>query len=694
MSLWKSTRRWVGVLLSRRISLNFLSIFLLFFITVILLMDAVRHQLPRLFDVQRHLRHTDASGAWLDALGGQDGGGAPSGWGCSHRKGYVRHMNYFEDRRFNVHNSLTEQEGQVCKHPELDPCDPQIIQFDRSADKVNCSIEEDWVYVDNGTFRISGRARRKYGKIICEYAPLVRGLDDYSARHAEHVKPMLDGTPLLTDFFKVACISPSGKRYHSIHAGVAYNRTLHERGDKVPLPPQAMGYDVFMFGFDSVSRMSWYRNLPKTRDYFVRMLGGMELEGYNIVGDGTVQALLPILAGNHERELPTARRGEPGSVFVDGFPWIWNDFREAGYVTAWAEDMAHIGTFQLRLNGFKKQPTDHSMRTYFLLAEAMYKRFEPFCVGSTPRHKRFQAWFRDLYTMYGGKRKFMFGFHSEFSHENNSDLKAIDDDMVEFLKNLNDSGFLNRTILILMSDHGARFSAMRNTSQGKLEERMPYFGFRFPPSFTETYPEAVNNFQINRRRLTTPFDIHATFHDILKYTGPGKGDIRSRGISLFKEVPKERSCADADVEPHWCACLDWHDVSEHSDRRIPLSVINFINRLTSHLSEKCARLTVKDVKSIYQISPNSQVLKFKKSADLHGDVPDLSDSMTSEYEYFLVTLMTSPGDGLFEVTVKHSIPTDSYEVNERGLSRINRYGNAPRCIQKEFPNLRPYCYCI
>ena len=37
--------------------------------------------------------------------------------------------------------------------------------------------------------------------------------------------------------------------------------------------------------------------MPKTYKYFVDSMGGMVLEGYNIVGDGTPQALLPILTG-------------------------------------------------------------------------------------------------------------------------------------------------------------------------------------------------------------------------------------------------------------------------------------------------------------------------------------------------------------------------------------------------------------
>ena len=51
------------------------------------------------------------------------------------------------------------------------------------------------------------------------------------------------------------------------------------------------------------------------------------IQGYNIVGDGTPAALLPILTGQTEKELPEARRGHAGAETVDRFPWIWNKFK-------------------------------------------------------------------------------------------------------------------------------------------------------------------------------------------------------------------------------------------------------------------------------------------------------------------------------------------------------------------------------
>lgn len=584
----------------------------------------------------------------------------------------------------------------TCVFPKLDPCDPQILPFDQTVPKVNCSVETNWVYVKNGTFYIRADAIKRYGKILCEYAPIVRGRGDYTAVHAPHIKPMLNGSPLLTDFFKAACISQSGHRYFNIHLGVAFNYDLHKRSQTIPLPSKAMGgYDVFMFGFDSVSRMSWLRNLPKTREFFMRELGGIELEGHNIVGDGTVQALLPLLAGQTEQDLPTARRDAAESVEVDDFPWIWRDFQKAGYVTAWGEDLSYIGTFQLRLKGFKEQPVDHSMRTYFLSAEPMYHRFLNGCTGSEPRHIRFFNYFRDMYHMYGEKRKFMFGFHSENSHSDNSRLKALDDDFADFLKDLKNSGYLNHTILILMADHGARFSAIRQTQQGKLEERLPYFSFYFPPGFKAQYPNEFDQLHRNKKRLTTMFDIHETFHDLLDNNPYRPSRTKGRGISLFKPIPKTRTCSQAGIEPHWCACLNWADASHDEVLKAStgMAVVDHLNSLTSIASDRCEKLSLSRVDTLAKLVPRKDILMFKQSADAHGDIPDLSDNMKLHFEYLQVSLETHPGGGRFETTLKHSLDTGDFSVQSNGISRTNVYGNASACVSDSLPSLRPYCYC-
>lgn len=246
-----------------------------------------------------------------------------------------------------------------CIRPKINPYNPEIMKFVSKEKQIKCNPNENWVYVDQGLVRFSNRASAKYGPFTCGMTLLLRD-DDFQVKDGSRVFPINDGMPLISDFFKIDCRSQKdGIIYSNIHSGIAYDSTLQARPIFNKLSKNALGYNVFVLGFDSVSRMSWMRMLPKTYEYIVKELGAIILKGYNIVGDGTPQALLPILTGLKETELPEARRGFKNANYVDSFPWIWKKFKQNGYVTQWAEDMQSIGTFQLRMLGFKEQPVDH-----------------------------------------------------------------------------------------------------------------------------------------------------------------------------------------------------------------------------------------------------------------------------------------------------------------------------------------------
>ncbi len=53
-------------------------------------------------------------------------------------------------------------------------------------------------------------------------------------------------------------------------------------------------------------------------------LQGVPMHGYNIVGDGTPQAFLPILTGRAEVEMALTRRRFAHAKYVNVYPWIWN----------------------------------------------------------------------------------------------------------------------------------------------------------------------------------------------------------------------------------------------------------------------------------------------------------------------------------------------------------------------------------
>lgn len=455
-----------------------------------------------------------------------------------------------------------------------------------------------------------------------------------------------------------------------------------------------------MMGFDSLSRNAFIRKLPKAYDYLANVLHADILKEYNIIGDGTPQALIPILTGYTELELPETRKRKFSSTFVNAYPMIWNKYQKAGYATAFNEDQPTIGTFSYRLNGFDAQPTDHYLRTYYQAIEGDLKNSKKLCIGSRPKHQVMLEYTKDFIEKYNHTNpSFIFSFHAELSHDSINLVGVADDDVTNWLKSLKATGDLNNTVLIMMSDHGNRFAEIRNTLQGKLEERLPFFSFLFPENFKRKFANQYRNFQVNRERLTTPFDIHETLEDLLhlQMHGVNKRPSLSRAISLFNPIPEHRTCADAFIEPHWCSCLSWKTLNDTTTsemvRRAAKAVMSTINQFTKDYRVICHELQVEEVKWAAKLIPQKSLLQFKSNKDTDGFLADLSATTKVTNDMYQVKILTSPSNAVYESSVLYDFAANEFRVKLSDISRINKYGDQARCIYKENPELRKFCYC-
>ncbi len=319
-----------------------------------------------------------------------------------------------------------------------------------------------------------------------------------------------------------------------------------------------------------------------------------------------------LISGRKEDELPEVRRGKPGSTYVDSYPLIWNKFEQKGYVTMYAEDQPDLGTFNLRLNGFEEMPTDHYMRPFWqAVAESnIYKKSEDYCIGPLPKHYYTLEYVRQFYRSYKNIPKFSFAFMGSYSHHDNNPAEYVDKDLVVFLEDLRLGGILDNTLVIVMGDHGARYSGVRNTTQGKLEERLPFMSLAFPKWFSEKYPRLMKNLRVNANRLATPFDLHATFKDLLDMKLTQKVvKVKDRGISLLKEIPINRTCASAGIDMHWCTCMKWKEINPTDSKvqKAVYHVLGYINSLTEKQRHMCHKLTLKSIVDSRVVYPNEKV---------------------------------------------------------------------------------------
>ncbi|XP_064625280.1 uncharacterized protein LOC135486430 [Lineus longissimus] len=585
---------------------------------------------------------------------------------------------FFQGQTERVHEVGQRDEKATCVvvKQELWPSNKYKLFRDYYHDipKTKCAEEENWVKIDHGVFRITQSAKAKYRNITCDLAPLIRGKDDFDYRKGLSVR-IKDGADVQHIGSEVNC-SSGGARYANYHLTVPPAERLLQRAEEFKLPEGALGMNVLMFGFDSVSRMAWQRKLPKSYAYMMKVLKCTVLENFNIVGDGTIAALLPMLTGKEENELPDVRRGHTNNT-LDDFPWIWNEYKKAGYVTQFTEDGR---TWQWRMNGLKNHPTDYTNLHFYRIMNDHYAEFKKFCLGSEYRHSVMFNWVSEFLRMFKHGRTFSFGIHAELSHDGIKYLNIADEEFKGWLKYLYSNGYLNNTVLILMADHGARFSQkLRETNEGKTEERNPFFSFRLPHWFKQRYPRAFKNLLVNSKRLITPFDIHETFRHILNFRNVPVGNISNRGISIFSEIPVSRTCATASIKPHYCNCLNWKTIATNSSavKAAGKAFIDFVNALMESKKDQCHMLEIDEIIRSVAYSRGKEYL----------------EKTHAEVMLYQLTIHTKPGGGHFEATITHSLKNNTFTVLEREISRTNMYGDAPSCIYYVFPRIAAYCVC-
>lgn len=198
-----------------------------------------------------------------------------------------------------------------------------------------------------------------------------------------------------------------------------------------------------------------------------------------------------------------------------------------------------------------------------------------------------------------------------------------------------------------------------------------------PQSFQKKHPEQMKNLRLNSRKLTTPFDIHETFKHLLNFDDykQDREKESSRGKSLFGYIPSNRSCNDAQIEAHWCSCLNWKNIdlfsniSNHKmvqnftmnqneakessqyksiddkilEKRLArysqlalllaFESIKFINSLIDdNLKIYCEKLNLFSIEKLSKLVINKNVLAFKQSKDIHGREALFESNFTDEPE--------------------------------------------------------------
>lgn len=399
-----------------------------------------------------------------------------------------------------------------------------------------------------------------------------------------------------------------------------------------------------------------------------------------------------MFTGKHLTDLPEARGWINGSKYLDQWPLIFREFQKNGFTTLLGDDDPRWGCFQFRLKGFREQPTDKYLLPFQFASKSdeMYDQ----------SHQYAFEYLKEFAKTYTTHKHFSFNSLGMLGHNYLDRIKLVDNDAHSLFRFFEDKKYRNNTAIFLFGDHGHRFSKLRQTIWGKLEERLPFMSMTFPPWFFKKYKEKTSLLKMNSHVLTSHFDIYQTLQHLL-YPDTYK---KSRGIgtSLFTNIAQlNRTCEEAGVPAHFCPCKEYRLVPINNYRVLKIcnkavSFINTILRDNAESKRKCSELKLKEIIRVRIIAPSEKMQKHDKTFDTKEcDHCGLKEDKTfrmkvTQYE---VVFSVEPSRGVYEATVEYLHDTRTIRVIP-DISRVNQYGSQPNCIAKKYPHLRKYCFCM
>lgn len=612
---------------------------------------------------------------------------------------------YYDNVEITYHNMKSHL---ACVLPEnLNPFDPGVMKFIWDVPSIKCADWPSLVYVDskgqlqkNKTVMLSFAS---YSDLSCTYQIVTRGKGDMEISMEPEVT-FTSGDFVPADFFYVVCKTPEGKViYSNMHHNINNRHILKEEKLKKTSDEQM---NVFIYGIDAVSRLHAERKLQKTMKYLKNDISAYIFEGYTKIGGNTFPNIAPLLTGKAVGELPNT------TGFLDEFPFMWKNFSKKGYATFHAEDWPEISTFNSNLKGFNEQPVHHYIRPMFLAFDSVsfYKNKLDqahmyladkgirlgsqggLCFGNKPKFKIIIDYYKQFIERYGDNLQFALSWNNELCHDYLNNLQLGDNDIFQFVRWLHTTGRLNNSVFIFLSDHGYLMNEIQNTFVGRFEARMPLLAVSIPPILKTKYPHIHSNLLKNTKRLITVYDIHETLKNILQADFTIKNlsytKLLPRGISLFHEIPKSRSCKDAHIPEHFCPCYSSQKVSvrDPTVQEIAIFITSRINDKFQH-HHKCQELKLKEVNGASVVDSN--LVKSRSRFTIRNLIygSDIDDRLRKRY---IITLTTIPGNAKFESTVEMA-KNGHMTILDDVITRTNMYKNQSACIKERL--LKPFCFC-
>uniref|UniRef100_A0A2R5L9S7 Uncharacterized protein n=1 Tax=Ornithodoros turicata TaxID=34597 RepID=A0A2R5L9S7_9ACAR len=583
----------------------------------------------------------------------------------------------------HIKKFIVETSG--CSIPDFDLFDISVKGFYKKVGQYPCPSKVSFIRMVNLTVPVADEAvlKKNFGyslkDINCTYFEIYRNesldVPDKKYFYDKEI-PFVFGSPLKSEYGYVGCKSKGNVFHEEFLLVPLLKKDVEEQCKRIEakLNSTLPRLNVLILGMDSVSRLNFNRHLPLSGKFVREVLKAYEFFGYNKVGQNSYPNQTPLLTGLSGGEA----RNLSANKFFDGLNFLWKEYKKRGYRTMFLEEMPKYGLYSYVGNGLKRAPTDYYTRHAVMAIDKSWlktKKNGGYCVGSKVPMTLYLDYFLGLTEVWKDRPFFAYVWMSELAHDHLNMAGHSDTPFLNALRALHERGVLNNTVLAFMSDHGLRFGGLRNTYIGRFEDSLPFAFLAFPEWFLRQYPDYARALSINQKRLTTHYDMHATFLQLRDFPRMTQTNTK-RGLSLFYEVPENRTCAGASVPSQFCTCVeplpfpDAHPLA----RQVATFVLSEVNKLIrKELKGKCEEWKLKEVVNIRFYNPDEQK----------------SNKTITDY---WIRVAASPDGGLFEATVRHNVDwkASTFTMVQQP-DRVDWYSSHAKCAKEN--SLAKYCYC-
>jgi hypothetical protein len=329
--------------------------------------------------------------------------------------------------------------------------------------------------------------------------------------------------------------------------------------------------NIFILFVDSVSRNHFKRKLPKVykwiEQFYIKnntkddkdsnnyLYESFQYMKFNGAGGWTNANLLPLFQGKRWDDFS-------GKSVI-------KDFKESGYITGTVENYCAREFIDLYggMSNSQWEPYDHDFTSFFC----------------DPNNEPPSQFLHYLTGTYGVLKKCMYGKHTleyatEYAmqflktyrsekkffrlgtingHEATGEVIQYDDDIFyNFLMEFEKQGFMNDTIVMILSDHGYTLPGFHyywGSPDHEKETLLPMLSLILPKNM-KNYNEIRRVLKINEDHFVSMYDLHTTFYKILNMTDPAD----SKGDSLLTQSfeNRENNCKRIGIRNDWCRCSD------------------------------------------------------------------------------------------------------------------------------------------